>query len=98
MQLKHWMAHLSRMSQRLRRMLTFGGGALFGRTSFLMMTLQSISRPDTLLPLILAIIILFFLFDSPLFSLAVGVGAGVFFLVFGSFLRIIYGWIFRSAG
>lgn len=70
------------MSPRLRRMLAFGGMAPNGRTSFLKVAKQSILRLDTFIQLILGIFILFLLFGTPLFSMAVGVGAGIFFLLF----------------
>lgn len=54
--------------------------------------------PETLVPLILAIVILFLLFADPVFSLAVGVGAGVFFLVFGYLVRVLYTSIFSRVG
>ncbi|MFZ2255347.1 MAG: hypothetical protein WAW59_05000 [Patescibacteria group bacterium] len=50
------------------------------------------------MPLILAIVILFLLFADPVFSLAVGVGAGVFFLVFGYLVRVLYTSIFSRVG
>lgn len=56
------------------------------------------TRLDIIIPLILGIIVLFLLFGTPVFSLAVGLGAGVFFLIFGYLLRIMYEWIFRRAG
>lgn len=54
--------------------------------------------PETFIPLILAIAILFLLFADPVFSLAVGVGAGVFFLVFGYLVRFLYESIFGRVG
>lgn len=41
--------------------------------TFLAMTKEKITHLDTIIPLILGIVILFLLFGSPVFSLAVGV-------------------------
>lgn len=56
------------------------------------------TRLDIIIPLILGIIVLFLLFGTPVFSLAVGVGAGVFFLIFGYLVRFLYEFIFGRVG
>lgn len=66
-------------------------------SSLLTMMIQKLGRLDIIIPLILGIIILFLLFGTPVFSLAVGLGAGVFFLIFAYVLRLIYEWIFGRA-
>jgi putative ABC transport system permease protein len=52
---------------------------------------------EVLVPFLLGIIILILLFGSPIFALAVGVWAGVFYLVFGAGIRMIYSSIFRHS-
>lgn len=54
----------------------------------------SLVSPDRLVPFFLGILLLILLFESPLFALSVWVGAGVFFLVFGSLLALLYRFIF----
>lgn len=57
-----------------------------------------IYRPDIYVPLILGIIILFLLFGSPLFAFLVGVGASIFYLVFGYLIHLLYTSLFSRVG
>ena len=58
---------------------------------------DNILRFDILIPSILGLLILFFLFQNLIFILTVWVGAGIFFLIFTYLIRILYNWIFRQS-
>ncbi|MBP9812610.1 hypothetical protein KBC86_04455, partial [Candidatus Gracilibacteria bacterium] len=61
-----------------------------------LLSIKYLINIEILVPLSLGIFILFLLFGTPVFSILVGVGAGVFFLLFGLILHSLYLLIFRT--
>lgn len=60
--------------------------------------LDTIIDPSVLVPLILGIGVLLFLFEDILFSLLVGIGASLFFVLFWYCIRLFYGLLFVRIG